>query len=77
MNYSEEEFREMADWRFQDCSSLDEAKIRLYNALITGPSIRYYKIDEDKLREIKNRTAKEIEEAFRNYSHVLPSHLKN
>ncbi|MCM3599414.1 hypothetical protein M3175_01620 [Robertmurraya korlensis] len=76
MMYTEQEFKEMAEWRFRECDTVEEAKILLYKTWITGPSIRYYKINEPKLKEIKINTAKAIDEVFTQYNHVLPTHLK-
>lgn len=76
MMYTEEEFKEMAEWRFRDCNSVEEAMIKLFKVLVTGPSIVYYKINEPKLEEIRVETATAVAEVFEKYSHVLPQHLK-
>lgn len=76
MMFTEQEFKEMAEWRFRDCQTVEEAKVILYNTWITGPSIRYYKINETKLQEIKQKTVRDIDDSFTRYSHVLPTHLR-
>lgn len=76
MMYTEEEFKDMAEWRFRDCISVEEAMIKLFKVLVTGPSIVYYNINEPKLEEIRVETAMAVAEAFEAYSHVLPQHLK-